>query len=81
MKDRERHNKKKKPGEGTAEFPQDKPMASYSAEQRRSVRKGLRILARVAIRAHLRRSAGTLQGDGDGQRDHLRDDSERLRGI
>lgn len=83
MKDREKQNKKKIPGEGASDVPQDEPMACYSAEQRRRVRKGLRILARVAIRAHMRRSAGPLdsEGDGDGQRDHLTDDSEGRRGV
>ena len=83
MKDRKRPNKKKIPGEGTADFPQDNPVASYSAEQRRRVRRGLRILARVAVRAHLRRSAGTLNSeeDGDGQPDYLAGDAEGRRGL
>ena len=36
---------------GTSESP------SYSSEQRRTIRRGHRILARVAIRAHLQRQA------------------------
>lgn len=32
-------------------------MSSYTPEQRRVIRKGLRILAKVAVRAHMRRQA------------------------
>ncbi len=32
-------------------------MSSYTPEQRRAIRKGLRILAKVAVRAHMRRQA------------------------
>ena len=35
----------------------DDPMASYTPEQREVVQKGMRILARVAVRAYMRRQA------------------------
>ena len=57
MKDTDSHDNRRSPGENDPDSPQSQPMASYSAEQRRRVRKGLRILARVAIRAHMRREA------------------------
>ena len=46
-------------------------MSSYTPEQRRAIRKGLRILAKVAVRAHMRRQAATTsepeaQPDGGG---------------
>ena len=34
---------------------------SYSSEQRRTIRKGHRILARVAIRAHLKRQVSQAE--------------------
>ena len=35
-------------------------MASYTPQQRRVILKGMRILARVAVRAHMRRQASAL---------------------
>ena len=32
-------------------------MSTYTPEQRQAIRKGLRILAKVAVRAHMRRQA------------------------
>ena len=57
MKDIDTHDNTQSPGEDEPGDSQAQPMASYSAEQRRLIRKGLRILARVAIRAQMRREA------------------------
>ena len=39
----------------------DEPLASYTPQQRRTIIKGLRILARVAIRSYLRQQAEEAQ--------------------
>ena len=36
----------------------DEPLAAYTPQQRRTIIKGLRILARVAIRSYLRQRGG-----------------------
>ena len=41
------------------ESPPDDPLAGYTPKQRERVLNGLRILARVAIRAHMKRQAET----------------------
>ena len=87
MKDTNRQNarnRQKKRRERDAPGPSsDRPMESYTPAQQRMVRNGLRILAKVAIRAHLRRSAGRLDSeeDRDGQRDDTGDDYEGRRGV
>ena len=44
------------------------PLASYTPEQRRTILKGLRILARVAIRSYMREQA-QAEADEDGGKD------------
>ena len=48
--------------------PGDRPAVPYTAEQRRMIRKGLRIWARVAIRSYMRKHGdGSLtRDDGEG---------------
>ena len=41
----------------------DDPLASYTPQQRRTIIKGLRILARVAIRSYLRQHGGDSQAE------------------
>ena len=53
MKDSKGKRKRKRPGEDG----QDTPVVSYTPEQRRIIRKGLRIWARVAIRSYMRKQA------------------------
>ena len=48
-------NRRQRPDEQPAEAPQDSPEVSYTPEQRRLIRKGLRIWARVAIRSYMRK--------------------------
>ena len=54
---------------GPDENPHDAPIVSYTPEQREIVRKGLRILARVAIRSYMRKQGAVSTGpeapDGD----------------
>ena len=46
----------------------DDPLAAYTPQQRRTIIKGLRILARVAIRSYLRQQAEQAQAeDGYGE--------------
>ena len=61
MKDSQGKKRRKRPGEqAPGAFP-DKPAVSYTPEQRRLIRNGLRIWARVAIRSYLRRQRGESQ--------------------
>ena len=48
-------NREEQTGEDAPEPSPDSPMASYTPEQRRLIRKGLRIWARVAIRSYMRK--------------------------
>ena len=51
MKDSKGKRKRKRPDEDGP----DAPVVSYTPEQRRAIRKGLRIWARVAIRSYMRK--------------------------
>ena len=46
---------------------QDDLLAFYTPQQRRTIIKGLRILARVAIRSYLREYGAQANEDGDGE--------------
>ena len=62
MKDTEGKKRRKRPEED----PQEAPLASYTPEQRRTIRKALRIWARVAIRSYMRKQGATSPtGDPD----------------
>ena len=58
-------------GDGPEETSRNAPAVSYTPEQRRLIRKGLRIWARVAIRSYMRKKkAGSLSEtaeDGGGE--------------
>ena len=43
----------------------DDPLASYTPQQRKAILKGLRILARVAIRSYMREQAEQAQAEQD----------------
>ena len=71
MKDTNRRNarnrQKKRPERGASESSSyDRPMESYTPAQRRMIQKGLRILAKVAVRAHMRRNADLSETEADG---------------
>ena len=65
MKDTNRENarnrQKKRPERDAPDSSSDSPRESYSPQQLRTIRKGLRILAKVAIRSHMRRNAARYQ--------------------
>ena len=48
---------------------QDDPLASYTPQQRRTIIKGLRIPARVAIRSYMREQAEQAQAQQDSGRE------------
>ena len=59
-------------GDAPVEAPRDAPAVSYTPEQQRLIRKGLRIWARVAIRSYMRKHGATpprseAEQDGGGE--------------
>ena len=64
MKDTTRENTPDSAGDE-----QDDPLASHTPQQRRTIIKGLRILARVAIRSYMREQAEQAEADEDGGRE------------
>ncbi len=61
MKDTEGKKKRRKGSEEQPpEASPDNPLASYTPEQRRMIRNGLRIWARVAIRSYMRKHGAAL---------------------
>ena len=63
MKDNKEKGKPEKTGKRNT--PADGAAVSYTPEQRRMIRNGLGIWARVAIRSYLRQRAGESQADTD----------------
>ena len=61
MKDSQGKKRRKRPGGQAPEASPDKPAVSYTPEQRRLIRNGLRIWARVAIRSYLRKHGAGSQ--------------------
>ncbi len=61
MKDSQGKKRGRKPVEQAPEASPDNPAVSYTPEQRRLIRNGLRIWARVAIRSYLRRHGSGSQ--------------------
>ena len=48
-------NERRRPDEDSADVSLDSLLSSYTPKQRKTILKGLRILARVAVRAHMER--------------------------
>ena len=70
MKDNTVHNEhdgRRRTVEDGQTSAEDTPTASYTPQQRRLIRKGLRILARVAIRSHMRGHGGRHQPEDMGE--------------
>ena len=68
MRDNERRDDRRIPDKDAADAPQGRPMASYTPAQRRMIQKGLRILAKVAIRSYMRGSGDRPQTEAaDGE--------------
>ena len=63
MRDTNAHNERE--GRDLDESPHDDPLAGYTPEQRETFLKGFRILADVAIRAHMGRQASSSLLDDD----------------
>ena len=61
MKDNKGKKKPDKPGKRNTGAAADNPAVSYTPEQRRLIRNGLGIWARVAIRSYLRQHGGESQ--------------------
>ena len=61
MKDNTRENAPDRNGDEL-----DESLAGYTPQQRKTIIKGLRIWARVAIRSYLREQAEKVQAEGDG---------------
>ena len=66
MKENEGKKKPETPDEQSAVADTDGQEVSYTPEQRRLLRDGLRIWARVAIRSYLRQQGEWERADGDG---------------
>ena len=63
MKDNKGKNKPEMPGQVNAGADAGAQEVSYTPEQRRLLRNGLRIWARVAIRSYMRQQDGQSQAD------------------
>ena len=71
MKDNEGKRRRKRPGEDGPDDSLDALLSSYTPKQREKVLKGLRVLARVAIRSYMEeeeeaRSQAEDDTDGEG---------------
>ena len=67
IKDTTRENPPDSAGDDKRDASRDDPLASYTPQQRRTLLKGLRILARVAIRSYMREQAEQAQDEKDGE--------------
>ncbi len=68
MKDSKEKRRRKRPNEDAPDRSLDALLSSYTPRQRKTILKGLRILARVALRAHMERRwpGSTTPPDGEG---------------
>ena len=66
MKDNKGKKKPERSGKRNTPAAADDAAVSYTPEQRRLIRNGLGIWARVAIRSYLRKQTKQVQADGDG---------------
>ena len=66
IKDTEGKKRRKRPDEQPPEASPDSPVVSYTPEQRRMIRNGLRIWARVAIRSYMRKQEAGPQAEAGG---------------
>ena len=65
MRDNEGKRRRKRPGEDGPDDSLDALLSSYTPKQREKVLKGLRILARVAIRSYMEEEAARFEDDGE----------------
>ena len=66
MKDTTGENPPDNAGDDKRDASRGDPLASYTPQQRRTILKGLRILARVAIRSYMREQAEQARTEADG---------------
>ena len=67
MRDNEGKRRRKRPGEDGPEDSLDALLSSYTPRQREKVLKGLRILARVAIRSYMEEETARSQDENGGE--------------
>ena len=67
MRENEGKRRRKRPGEDGPDDSLDALLSSYTPKQREKVLKGLRILARVAIRSFMEDEAARSQAENDGE--------------
>ena len=67
MKDTEGKKRRKGHDEQPPEASPDGRLVTYTPEQRRMIRKGLRIWAKVAIRSYMRKHAAGYQTEDGGE--------------
>ncbi len=65
MRDNEGKRRRKRPGEDGPEDSLDALLSSYTPKQREKVLKGLRVLARVAVRSFMEEEAARSQAEDD----------------
>ena len=65
MKDNQGKRRRKRPGEDGPDDSLDALLSSYTPKQREKVLKGLRVLARVAVRSFMEEEAARSQAEDD----------------
>ena len=70
MRDNEGKRRRERPSEDGPEDSLDALLSSYTPIQREKVLKGLRILARVAIRSYMEEEADRSQDENGGEEEH-----------
>ena len=69
MRDSKGKRRRKKPDRNATEDSLDALLPSYTPKQREKVVRGLRVLARVAIRSYMEEEAERAQDKDDGEED------------
>ena len=67
MRDNEGKRRRRRPGEDGPDDSLDALLSSYTPKQREKVLKGLRVLARVAIRSFMEDEAARSQAEDGGE--------------
>ena len=67
MRENEGKRRRRRPGEDGPDDSLDALLSSYTPKQREKVLKGLRILARVAIRSYMEEEAARSQAENGGE--------------
>ena len=67
MKDNQGKRRRKRPGEDGPDDSLDALLSSYTPKQREKVLKGLRVLARVAVRSFMEDEAARSQDENGGE--------------